>query len=76
MIHNDVSSTKVRLFLRRGLSVRYLIPAGVVDYILQNGLYMDEGQQQQQQEKEKEKQEKQTGSSSSSSGLAEAKVKA
>jgi len=43
LIQNDVSSTKVRLFLRRGLSVRYLIPAPVVDYIEQHGLYADEG---------------------------------
>ncbi|KAF9071630.1 Nucleotidylyl transferase [Rhodocollybia butyracea] len=42
LIQNDVSSTKVRLFLRRGLSVRYLLPSPVVDYIDQNGLYIDE----------------------------------
>lgn len=42
LIQNDVSSTKVRLFLRRGLSVRYLLPNSVVDYIEQNGLYLDE----------------------------------
>jgi len=41
-IQNDVSSTKVRLFLRRGMSVRYLIPACVIRYIDQNGLYLDE----------------------------------
>ena len=43
LVQNDVSSTKVRLFLRRGLSVRYLLPAPVVDYIEQHGLYMDDG---------------------------------
>ena len=43
LIQNDVSSTKVRLFLRRGLSVRYLIPMPVVDYIEENGLYTDDG---------------------------------
>jgi nicotinamide mononucleotide adenylyltransferase len=43
LIQNDVSSTKVRLFLRRGLSVRYLLPNAVVDYIEQHGLYQDEG---------------------------------
>ena len=43
LIQNDVSSTKVRLFLRRGLSVRYLLPLQVVDYIEQNGLYLDNG---------------------------------
>jgi len=42
LIQNDVSSTKVRLFLRRGLSVRYLLPNSVVDYIGQNELYQDE----------------------------------
>ncbi|KIJ55090.1 hypothetical protein M422DRAFT_63292 [Sphaerobolus stellatus SS14] len=42
MIHNDVSSTKVRLFLRRGLSVRYLTPSCVIDYIEEHGLYLDE----------------------------------
>lgn len=43
LIQNDVSSTKVRLFLRRGLSVRYLLPSPVVDYIEENGLYTDDG---------------------------------
>jgi len=43
LIQNDVSSTKVRLFLRRGMSVRYLLPAPVVDYIENNGLYLEEG---------------------------------
>ena len=46
LIQNDVSSTKVRLFLRRGLSVRYLLPLPVVDYIEQNHLYMDEATSQ------------------------------
>lgn len=36
------SHRQVRLFLRRGLSVRYLLPNSVVDYIEQNGLYQDE----------------------------------
>ncbi|KZS93358.1 Nucleotidylyl transferase [Sistotremastrum niveocremeum HHB9708] len=43
LIQNDVSSTKVRLFIRRGLSVRYLLPAPVVSYIEENGLYLDDG---------------------------------
>ncbi|KAJ7072685.1 hypothetical protein C8F01DRAFT_1243718 [Mycena amicta] len=42
LIQNDVSSTKVRLFIRRGLSVRYLLPANVVEYIEQNGLYLED----------------------------------
>ncbi|EGO00852.1 hypothetical protein SERLA73DRAFT_178814 [Serpula lacrymans var. lacrymans S7.3] len=43
LIQNDVSSTKVRLFLRRGLSVKYLLPAAVVEYIEENNLYLDDG---------------------------------
>ncbi|KAK0486164.1 hypothetical protein IW261DRAFT_1453979 [Armillaria novae-zelandiae] len=42
LIQNDVSSTKVRLFIRRGLSVRYLLPTPVVDYIEQHGLYQED----------------------------------
>ncbi|KAF9035073.1 Nucleotidylyl transferase [Hymenopellis radicata] len=42
LIQNDVSSTKVRLSIRRGLSVRYLVPAQVVDYIEQHGLYRED----------------------------------
>ncbi|KAK1230554.1 Nicotinamide/nicotinic acid mononucleotide adenylyltransferase 1 [Marasmius sp. AFHP31] len=54
LIQNDVSSTKVRLFLRRGLSVRYLLPTPVVDYIEQHGLYLDEATAA---EKEKEREQ-------------------
>jgi len=42
LIQNDVSSTKVRLFIRRGLSVRYLLPIPVIEYIEQHGLYLEE----------------------------------
>ncbi|KAG7091128.1 hypothetical protein E1B28_010182 [Marasmius oreades] len=54
LIQNDVSSTKVRLFLRRGLSVRYLLPTPVVNYIERNGLYLDEATAA---EKEKEREQ-------------------
>lgn len=37
-----MSSTKIRLFLRRGMSVRYLIPASVIEYIEQHHLYEEE----------------------------------
>jgi nicotinamide mononucleotide adenylyltransferase len=43
LIQNDVSSTKIRLFLRREMSVQYLIPAPVIEYIEENGLYEDDG---------------------------------
>jgi len=52
LIQNDVSSTKVRLFIRRGLSVRYLLPANVVEYIEQNGLYLDDSASPNATEKE------------------------
>ncbi|KZF26712.1 nicotinamide mononucleotide adenylyl transferase [Xylona heveae TC161] len=42
LIQNDVSSTKIRLFLRREMSVQYLIPAPVIKYIEENGLYEDD----------------------------------
>ena len=45
-IISDLPTTQVRLFLRRGLSVRYLLPGVVVDYIEQHGLYLDEGASQ------------------------------
>ena len=42
MIHNDVSSTKIRLFLRRDMSVHYLTPDSVIKYIEENRLYKDD----------------------------------
>ena len=38
-IYNDISSTKVRLFVRRGYSIKYLLPNSVIQYIEQNQLY-------------------------------------
>ncbi|KAI1436207.1 nicotinamide mononucleotide adenylyl transferase [Xylaria sp. CBS 124048] len=42
MIQNDVSSTKIRLLLKRDLSITYLIPSPVIEYITENRLYVDE----------------------------------
>ncbi|CAH7677097.1 hypothetical protein BY996DRAFT_4577589 [Phakopsora pachyrhizi] len=42
LVRNDVSSTKVRLFIRKGMSVAYLTPSLVIKYINQHGLYLDE----------------------------------
>lgn len=39
LVRNDISSTKVRMFIRKGMSVEYLIPGQVVKYINRNGLY-------------------------------------
>ena len=38
-IQNDVSSTKIRALLGEQMSVRYLIPDGVIEYIAEHGLY-------------------------------------
>ncbi|OAX43022.1 Nucleotidylyl transferase [Rhizopogon vinicolor AM-OR11-026] len=70
LIQNDVSSTKVRLFFRRGLSVQYLLPAAVITYIEQNNLYPDDGlapEKDKGKAKDRESGEADTGSESSSS---------
>lgn len=41
LIYNDISSTKVRLFIRRNMSVQYLLPNSVIRYIQEYGLYHD-----------------------------------
>ncbi|GAC93176.1 nicotinate-nucleotide adenylyltransferase [Pseudozyma hubeiensis SY62] len=38
-IYNDISSSKIRLFVRRGQSIKYLLPNSVIQYIEQEGLY-------------------------------------
>ncbi|KAI8084708.1 putative nicotinamide mononucleotide adenylyltransferase [Halteromyces radiatus] len=40
LIHNDISSTKIRLFVKRGMSIKYLLPNPVIDYILHHHLYV------------------------------------
>lgn len=42
LIYNDISSTKVRLFIRRHMSVRYLLPNSVIRYIQEHGLYVND----------------------------------
>jgi len=54
LIQNDVSSTKIRLFRKRGKSIRYYIPDQVVDYIYEHGLYSDDEKKQSDKGKEKE----------------------
>lgn len=39
LIYNDISSTTIRLFIRRGMSVQYLLPNSVIRYIQQHKLY-------------------------------------
>lgn len=43
LVQNDISSTKIRLFLRRDMSIRYLVPEPVVQYIEEHDLYSDDG---------------------------------
>lgn len=38
-IPNDLSSTKIRQFARRGMSMKYLAADGVIEYIYEHGLY-------------------------------------
>ncbi|KAI9029947.1 hypothetical protein CLU79DRAFT_733376 [Phycomyces nitens] len=40
LIHNDISSTKIRLFVKRGMSIKYLLPNPVIDYIHAHRLYL------------------------------------
>jgi nicotinamide mononucleotide adenylyltransferase len=47
LVANDISSTSIRQLIRQGMSVQYLLPACVIDYIREHGLYrnVDEGQE-------------------------------
>jgi nicotinamide mononucleotide adenylyltransferase len=42
VVPNEISSTKVRLLLRRQMSVDYLTPDDVIKYIEENGLYQED----------------------------------
>lgn len=42
LIPNDVSSTKVRQLRRQGMSIRYLVPDEVLEYIEERDLYTNE----------------------------------
>lgn len=39
LVSNDVSSTKIRQFIKRGYSIKYMVPKGIPDYIQKNNLY-------------------------------------
>ncbi|XP_062822036.1 nicotinamide/nicotinic acid mononucleotide adenylyltransferase 1 [Anolis carolinensis] len=45
-VTNDISATKIRRALRRGQSVRYLVPDAVLAYIEQHNLYTAESEEQ------------------------------
>lgn len=44
-VTNDISATHVRRALRRGQSVRYLVPDSVIQYIQEHKLYSAESEQ-------------------------------
>ncbi|OAA42629.1 putative nicotinate-nucleotide adenylyltransferase [Metarhizium rileyi] len=41
VVSNDISSTKVRLLLRRSMSIDYLLPDDVINYIHEHNLYRE-----------------------------------
>ncbi|XP_060899711.1 uncharacterized protein nmnat3 [Labrus mixtus] len=43
-VRNETSATEVRRGLRRGLSVKYLIPDSVIDYVHQHNLYTEDSE--------------------------------
>lgn len=43
-VRNDTSATEVRRALRRGRSVKYLLPDSVIDYIHQHKLYTEDSE--------------------------------
>ncbi|XP_029135283.2 nicotinamide/nicotinic acid mononucleotide adenylyltransferase 3 [Labrus bergylta] len=43
-VRNETSATEVRRALRRGVSVKYLIPDSVIDYIHQHNLYTEDSE--------------------------------
>ena len=42
LVTNDVSSTKIRLFLKRHMSVKWMTPHSVIAYMKKNRLYGEE----------------------------------
>lgn len=43
-VKNETSATEVRRALRRGLSVKYLVPDSVIEYIHQHSLYTEDSE--------------------------------
>ncbi|RPB14037.1 nicotinamide mononucleotide adenylyl transferase [Morchella conica CCBAS932] len=64
LIANDISSTRIRQFLRWGMSVHYLLPNVVIEYLREHGLYREEAP------KEKEKGKERADSSSAAAAAA------
>ncbi|CAM4589584.1 unnamed protein product [Leuciscus chuanchicus] len=43
-VHNEISATEIRRALRRGHSVKYLLPDSVIDYIREHNLYTQDSE--------------------------------
>ncbi|NXS97080.1 NMNA3 adenylyltransferase, partial [Jacana jacana] len=43
-VQNEISATQIRYALRRGLSVKYLIPDSVISYITHHNIYTEESE--------------------------------
>ncbi|KAK7534998.1 uncharacterized protein J3D65DRAFT_432185 [Phyllosticta citribraziliensis] len=65
LVKNDVSSTRIRLFLKRDMSIRYLVPEPVIKYIEDNGLYNDDAASTHEKEKTEAKGKANAAASSS-----------
>lgn len=44
-IQNEISATNIRKALRKGQSVKYLVPDAVISYIKQHNIYTEESEQ-------------------------------
>ncbi|XP_074010272.1 nicotinamide/nicotinic acid mononucleotide adenylyltransferase 3 isoform X3 [Numenius arquata] len=44
-VQNEISATQIRYALRRGLSVKYLVPDSVISYIARHNIYTEESEQ-------------------------------
>lgn len=69
LVQNDISSTKIRLFRRRDMSIRYLVPEPVVKYIEEHGLYEEDGASSQTGDKGGKKPGESGGVTASSSAV-------
>nr|POE64956.1 nicotinamide/nicotinic acid mononucleotide adenylyltransferase 2 [Quercus suber] len=68
LVQNDISSTKIRLFRRRDMSIRYLVPEPVVQYIEEQNLYDEDGASSVGGEKGKGREEQRPGGSGAVAG--------
>uniref|UniRef100_A0A0N5AA60 Nicotinamide-nucleotide adenylyltransferase n=1 Tax=Syphacia muris TaxID=451379 RepID=A0A0N5AA60_9BILA len=54
VLPNDISSTRIRAAVKNGHSIKYCTDDAVIDYIVSNGLYRDDGNNDQTEDKKTE----------------------